>query len=535
MVSAGALTIVCPLSPSQERFRLVRRILENRELTLAQLGRESRARYRDSKYHVSHRFYSDLRITGFTPNIQQILALSSVTGYRVVDWLAVFGFHLDAIGRLQATLPTKRTHLIDSTLYDDQEWIPWFVDAESTQAPHEIVPLGRLLSPGILQRAAALTPVHKSPFLYAKVGWQDAFAFPDLLPGSIIRVDTRKKNPASMLKDDRQPIALIQHARGFSFCEMRSARPGHITLRSSELPYPQIELQLEREARVLGTADLELRVLVSWREPVGAAQLSLPPSGIPLLERPASQGLGQLLNTGRSKSGLSFREASKLSRQIAAELGDSRYFCSPGALSNYEVQCEAPRHVHKLITLAVLYSVSFWELARASGLKLADTGKEPLPEIVFSTGARAPGKEVSDPPLAESFVGGLLHDFEEIPLFLREALPTLLELRTVSLRDVYWMGGNRFSLHPQLNSTVLAAVDRRRKRPADVPGKTLNDQPLYMLLARERGYLAAACHQEGDFLIAHPFSDGFRSPQRFRQGIDAEVVGRIVALLRRVR
>jgi hypothetical protein len=126
----------------------------------------------------------------------------------------------------------------------------------------------------------------------------------------------------------------------------------------------------------------------------------------------------------------------------------------------------------------------------------------------------------------------LARSFEEIPIFLRESLPTLAGLPALSLRDIYWMGGERTSSHPQLKTTLLAAVDRRQKRPFDLPRRALTDQPLYMLLLRENGYLAAACHQEGELLVAHPFSDGFRSPQRFRNGIDAEVVGRIVAILR---
>lgn len=183
---------MAPLNLEHDCSNVVRQILESRGLTLFQISRESRARYGDSRYFIPHQLYTDLRITGFTPKIQQILALSSITGYRLADWLAVFGFRLDAIARLQATLPAKRTHLIDPTVYDDQEGIPWFSEIVPPTPAEAIVPFGQRLASGIFRKASYFPPAEFSSFLYAKVGYEDAFAYPDLLPGSIVRVDTRK-------------------------------------------------------------------------------------------------------------------------------------------------------------------------------------------------------------------------------------------------------------------------------------------------------------------------------------------------------
>jgi hypothetical protein len=80
---------------------LVRRILQSCGLTLFHVSQESVQSYRDKMYHIPHQFYSDLRPAGFTPSIQQVLAFSSITGYRIADWLAVFGFALDTIPRMQ--------------------------------------------------------------------------------------------------------------------------------------------------------------------------------------------------------------------------------------------------------------------------------------------------------------------------------------------------------------------------------------------------------------------------------------------------
>jgi hypothetical protein len=524
---------VALLNLEPDRSNLVRQILESCGLTLYQVSRESRTRYRDLQYFIPHQWYTHLRVTGFTPKIQQILALSSITGYRLADWLAVFGFRLAAIARLQATFPAKHTHLIDSTVYDDQEWVPWFAEAVPTTSARAIAPLGVLLSAGTSVRASYFTSVRPSPFLYAKVGYQDAFAYPDLLPGSIVRVDTRSRHHASTQRMVAEPIVLIEHTKGFSLCRMHSERAGHVTLRSSELPFPQVELRLDREARVLGVADLDLRLLAGSSDPDVPNDFSSLDAGHPLSRISAKLTFGQLLTQSRVRSGLSFREVSELSREIAVELEDEHYFCAPGALSDYEVRGGPPRHVHKLITLAVLYALKFSDLMEAAALEIGNAGRDPIPEALLPRRTWSPGLgSVTTESQQPGLLGDLVQTFEEIPLFLKEALPALVGLPRISVRDIYWMAGQRTSQHPGRKTTVLAAIDRRRKRPFDEPRTALTEQPLYMLLVRESGYVAAACHREGKLLVAHPFSDGFGSPLHFRSGMDAEVIGRIVAILR---
>ena len=97
-----------PTSPAlAER---VRAILDNKRLTLYQVSQQSEELYgRSSPFFLPHNLYYDLRAGSFTPSIHQISALSRISGYRVVDWLRVFGYSLEEITRLQVLLPTKRT------------------------------------------------------------------------------------------------------------------------------------------------------------------------------------------------------------------------------------------------------------------------------------------------------------------------------------------------------------------------------------------------------------------------------------------
>ena len=93
-------------------------------------------------------------------------------------------FHIPG---LQLFLPTKHTILLDSTRYGLKTEAQW--TAEIRWPTDAICPLGRLL------RATEIRPAPSSPepeaeieiYLYARVGTEDAFAFADLLAGSVVR------------------------------------------------------------------------------------------------------------------------------------------------------------------------------------------------------------------------------------------------------------------------------------------------------------------------------------------------------------
>jgi hypothetical protein len=80
-----------------------------------------------------------------------------------------------------------------------------------------ICPLGRLL------RATEIRPAPSSPepeaeieiYLYARVGTEDAFAFPDLLAGSVVRIDKREPDRFLPLRNGQSSrvLFLVEHAR----------------------------------------------------------------------------------------------------------------------------------------------------------------------------------------------------------------------------------------------------------------------------------------------------------------------------------
>lgn len=526
--------------PTNEVAERVERILWTRGLALSEVSRELRQRYEGMPhYFVPHDFYYDLGLPGYSPRMEQVLALSRVSNYRLADWLAVFGLNLDDIPRLQAEFSSARTSLLDGTTYDRASRIAWFRDLSGSAEPPAVAPLGQFIGSAHPRRIDSLLAPEPSPFLYAKIGRQDAFAFPDLLPGSIVRADTRGLGEllGSMHSKNSERLFLVECSEGMVCCRLHASTKGKVTLRASTLPFAQRELRLDSEARILGVLDWELRPSRTSRPEVPtAATKFLSPQA-----RPASgthPGLRELLERARSQSGLSIRNASLKSRSIADALREDRYFCSPSSLIDYEAAPRLPLRIHKIVSLCVLFSLGFSELLAAAGLDARDSGREPIPDALV-------GRAIPDSPQSTNdaagnktqsrFMSMLIAKFEEIPLFLRYSLAAVTGLPHLSVRDVFWTGGLTASLHPYLRGTVFVSVNRRLKNPVFSSRNYLWEQPVFILLLRDGTYHLAGCSLEGRTLIVHPFSGDFSRPQMLRNGVDAEVVGKVTALFRRLR
>jgi hypothetical protein len=299
---------------------------------------------RSSPYYLPHNLYYDLSHGSFSPSLFQLSAFSQISNYRLRDWLQVFGFDIEAIPRLQIQLPSKRTALLESSLDDPNSRIPWFRNLRSGAPPVDTVPLSQLLDWTGPRRLDSLPKRSDRDFLYAKIGDEDAVAFPELLPGSIVRVNPGIRDEAlkRISTEGSADLFLIQHARGFSCCPLRTAGHGRIATISSQLPYAQVELGVPEEARILGVVDLEIRSLREPQPPSVAKSLAKRWKPGALLPEPTQ--LGSLLRRARLQMGLTFRAAASMSRELANRLGDERYFTASGSLSDYETLHAPPRH-----------------------------------------------------------------------------------------------------------------------------------------------------------------------------------------------
>jgi hypothetical protein len=529
--------------PSQSRRRSngelaerVKFILASKNLTLYQVSERSAAFFgRSSPHYLPHNLYYDLRQGSFSPSLFQIFTFSRISNYRVADWFDVFGFDVEAIPRLQIQVLSKRTGLLDSFLGDPNAIIPWLRNLRSNAPRPGVVPLSQVLEWASPRRLASLPGFQAKSCLYAKIGYQDALAFPELLPGSIVRITTgTATDPLSQTRGDgAKDLFLIEHGKGLCCSRVRAVGAGRIATISSQLQYAQVEFKVPEEARVVGVVDLEIRSLLGPQPPVVARDLAR--RWKPEALSPDPSQLGALLRRARLRMGLSFRAASAISRKIANLLGDERYFVAPGSLSDYESLNIPPRHFHKIVTFCAVYSLHLHKILETLRLSPQDAGQEPIPHLL--TGRPLPAAVEMHTDASEVEASGsvreLVAELGEVPFFLRDSLKGFSGLTRPSLKDFFWIGGIQSTVHPYLAGAVLAVVNRQKKKPNDCGSKPLWQQPLYVILKRDGTYVCGCCSRENNSLVVHSYPGGVHRREQFRNR-DAEVLGKIVTIVRRL-
>ena len=521
---------------NRELGEQVKSILASRRLTLYEVSQRSLTLFgRRSPRYIPHNLYYDLRRETFSPSLFQLFALSQISGYRVTDWMRVFGFEAECIPSLQIQLPSKRTLLVDSSLDDSNAFIPWLRDLPVRAPTSGMVPLSRVLQWTKPQRLGSLQKQPAKDFLYAKIGEEDALAFPELLAGSIVRVRLTDSDDVlnRLGSEGSGKLVLMEHRKGLCCCRIRRVRKGRIALVSAVLPYADVEFRIPEEARLMGLVDLEIRRLLEPQQP--RLDNDFERRWAPQALSPEPSQLGPLLRQARLRAGLSLRVASALSRKIANLLRDERYFIASSSLSDCEAVNTPPRHFHKIATLCVAYGLRFNTILESLGLSLEQAGDKPMPGALVGR----PPLETAEPPAApehtrqNGFLAELVAELEEIPFFLRGSLRALCGLARPSLKDFFWLARGQNTFHPYMAGALLAVLNRRRKRPNDCAKKPLWQHPLYVVLKREGTYLCGCCSRENNSLIVHSYPSGVHRREQFRN-CDAEIIGRIVLVARRL-
>jgi hypothetical protein len=529
------------MSLRMDRANQVRQILSTRGLTLYRVCQQSAEIFgRSSRFYVPHNLYYDVGNPPLIPTIHQMIALSHITNYRLYDWLAVFGFDLDKISKLRLLIPRPGTTLVDPVVYDTHAWIPWFAERPKAGPVPPIAPLGQFLASATPRRSGELLARSERRFLYGKVGEGDVHAFPHLAPGSIFRVDElRSEELVSDAKNSAERrFFLVEHGFGFTCSQLVVLGKDRIVLHSPQRHCAQLELRLGREARIIGVVDAEIRPITCHQTVRMPHCSAAPPKSQPLFAPNLQTNLKDLLRSSRLRLGLSFRDASGMSRWIASTLSDQLYFAAPSTLSDYETLLAPPRHIQKIITLCVLYCIDFQGFLRACGLPLDQNGHEPIPDelVPRQVPNRSPAPHIPNGQEGAQEDGGFLDSltkqWEEVPLFLRHSLNELTGIKNFSFSDVFWVGGDEAPIHPLLINATFVAVNRRVKNPAQ--SKTACEPPLCLILKRDGSYMCGCCALNQGNLVVRSYRGGSCGTQQFRNGIDAEIIGRVTTILRRL-
>jgi len=242
-----------PRSPKHqaETISRVRSLLATRELSLAELSRQSCNRFPEERlFRIPFNFYDFLRRPSFSPSLHQIYALSVLTDYALADWLSLFGFSFDDAAIFQASRRRYRTAELDARLYDSSVEVSWFEEAGTPVLGTTLTPLSRWLRGRSKRSLHSLSNKIGVSFRYFKIGAHDAYAFPDLLPASIVRVDVRAPSTGAPTQDRTSPILAIESQSGIICGRIRRLSGDRIVLCSRQLAYEPAEFRLGTEARI---------------------------------------------------------------------------------------------------------------------------------------------------------------------------------------------------------------------------------------------------------------------------------------------
>jgi hypothetical protein len=511
----------------------VKRIFESKNLTARIVSDASQAIFPGTiAHHLPHDLIRDIESSRFVPKLHQVIALSLVSGYALEDWLKVFGFDLANVRRFQAMLPNLHTIAIDSNCYDPAEVVPW-ISERDLQAPGEgVTPVGRMVSFDRTQRASSLLELNAAAFTYAKVGREDAFSYPEVLAGSVVRADPRRGMGSLPNASKFDPsLYLVEGPGGYNCCRLKRLKGDIVALGSVEIPCPAVELRLDKDVRVVGRLDVEIRRLF----PPEVCTLSDPSPPVaragPFDSTPRDLPVGQLIKLSRLRAGLTFRAASALTRRIALATADPRYFVAASSLCDYEANIAAAFRIHKVSAICAVYGIEFRRFAHAAGSR-ADLPLERMRDDLLER------SKATDESLELATAGGFLHRFlqvvEEIPLALKDILPYALGRPKLDVRDLFWVGSEKDGGRLLPRGTFLLIVNRLSKTPPPFEWKPGKHQPLFLLVHRNGEFICSSCSSAGGSLVIHDASALDNHPEKSRAAREYEVVGRVVGIVRKL-
>jgi len=184
-----------------------------------------------------------------------------------------------------------------------------------------------------------------------------------------------------------------------------------------------------------------------------------------------------------------------------------------------------------LLSICSVYFASAAELLEVSGTSLKRAGKLPIPPEFFDA---SPGN-AHPAPTKSTFLEAMRRRLHQLPYFLRNAAAPLFGLPDLSVRDIFWVGGAQHSMHSHFAGALFVIVDRKQKIPRPSLSSPLWAQPVFLLQRRDGAYLCGFCSLENGTLMLRSCLAGQPKLVRLRNREDAEVVGRVVGIIRNLK
>lgn len=242
-------------------------------------------------------------------------------------------------------------------------------------------------------------------------------------------------------------------------------------------------------------------------------------------------GPNQQLRDLRSRLGMSTREVSERSQQIAQSEGNPEFHISNGWLTQVE-NSDAMPGIHKLYSLSIIYRINITDLFLLFGIDLSKLHQHQLRSQLASThlttlDAADPAQSVLFPVRFDpsfdvrhtNLLSRMVEAWGQVPVALIQGL----DVRN----NMYgYIGLEDYMLYPILRPGSFVQIDPTARKIAGSGWTSEYERPIYFVELRD-GYCCSWCemNQKELLLLPHPLSPC--KIRRLIHGVDAEVIGRV--------
>jgi transcriptional regulator with XRE-family HTH domain len=257
----------------------------------------------------------------------------------------------------------------------------------------------------------------------------------------------------------------------------------------------------------------------------------------PGLHMSHTQDPGQHLRRVREHLGLRYRDVEEASQQIARNRDNQEFLVGLSRLADIENRGTLPS-VYRLYSLCVIYGLDFstvlgWYgvdlnqiLADASTLSLRETRPIYATSPDFCVDGLPVELDQNLDLTKTIYLSEHVRCWGKLPLSILGAL----DLR----RHRYaFIGTDDWFMYPILSPGSFVQIDETRKRLSQEPFFHEHERPIYFVEHRT-GYRCAWCTERNGLLILQPHSASGVSLEAFRYPDEADILGRVVGVAKRL-
>ena len=254
-----------------------------------------------------------------------------------------------------------------------------------------------------------------------------------------------------------------------------------------------------------------------------------------LASRPSPEA-GKRLRAARLRARLSTRQVERLSHEIAKKENNRDCCISHGWLTQVENGIFRPGNIYKLYTLGRIYKLKPDEIMSFIGLGLREVDGGYMSLDLPRTHLVGPVHEEPGQTLLVPL--GLRSAFrlEQTNLFSRMfdkwgEIPVGL-LQQIDLRNSVfgYIGLEDCTMYPWVRPGSLVQIDSRQKAIKPGGWQHESERPIYFVELRDR-CACSWCDLDGNQLFLIPSSQSGQHIRRVRYPMDAEIVGRVTAIV----